>query len=71
MDQLAVAARARGRGHGRALLLAAFAAFREAGLTAAVLSVHGRNRSAARLYESVGMRTEWEAERWEKRLATR
>jgi ribosomal protein S18 acetylase RimI-like enzyme len=45
-----------------------FAAFRRAGLTHAELSVHGRNRGALRLYESVGMRPTWQAERWEKRL---
>jgi mycothiol synthase len=66
--ELAVAARARGRGLGRALLLGAFAAFRRAGLTHAELSVHGRNRGALALYESVGMRSTWEAERWEKAL---
>lgn len=68
VDQLAVAGRARGRGHGRALLLASFDAFRAAGLEASVLSVHGRNAQAARLYRSVGMRAVWEARRWEKRL---
>ena len=66
--ELAVAARARGRGLGRALLLGMFAAFRRAGLTHAELSVHGRNRGALALYESVGMRSTWEAERWEKAL---
>ena len=66
--ELAVAARARGRGLGRALLLGVFAAFRRAGLTHAELSVHGRNRGALALYESVGMRPTWEAERWEKAL---
>jgi hypothetical protein len=30
--------------------------------------VHGRNRGALRLYESVGMRPTWEAERWEKAI---
>ena len=30
--------------------------------------MHGANRGAARLYESVGMRSSWEAERWEKAL---
>ena len=43
-------------------------AFRRAGLTHAELSVHGRNRGALALYESVGMRSIWEAERWEKAL---
>jgi mycothiol synthase len=66
--ELAVARRARGRGLGRALLLGLFAAFRRAGLTHAELSVHGRNRGALALYESAGMRTTWEAERWEKAL---
>jgi ribosomal protein S18 acetylase RimI-like enzyme len=66
--ELAVASRARGRGHGRTLLLGLFAAFRAAGLTHAELSVHGRNRGALRLYESVGMRPTWQAERWEKPL---
>jgi mycothiol synthase len=66
--ELAVAARARGRGLGRALLLGLFAAFRRSGLTHAELSVHGRNRGALALYESVGMRSTWEAERWEKAL---
>ncbi len=68
--ELAVARRARGRGHGRTLLLGLFDAFRRAGLAHAELSVHGRNRSALRLYESVGMRPTWEAERWEKALGS-
>jgi len=66
--QLAVAPRARGRGHGRTLLLALFEAFRADGLRRAELSVHGANRGAARLYESVGMSSSWEAQRWEKAL---
>jgi mycothiol synthase len=65
---LAVAQRARGRGHGRALLLGLFDAFRGAGLRAAELSVHGANRGAAALYESAGMRPTWEAQRWEKAI---
>ena len=65
---LAVAPRARGRGHGRTLLLAVFAAFAAAGLRTAELSVHGANVGAARLYESVGMTPVWTAERWEKVL---
>ena len=68
VGELAVAARARGRGYGRALLLGVFDAFRRAGLQHAELSVHGRNRGALALYESVGMRSVWEAERWEKAL---
>jgi mycothiol synthase len=66
--ELAVAVRARGRGHGRALLLGLFEAFRRAGLRHAELSVHGRNRGALALYEAAGMRPMWEAERWEKPL---
>ena len=66
--QLAVAPRARGRGHGRTLLLSFFDAFRRSGLRTAELSVHGDNRGAAHLYESVGMRASWEAQRWEKAL---
>jgi mycothiol synthase len=66
--ELAVAARGRGRGYGRALVLGLFAAFRDAGLRHAELSVHGRNRGALALYESARMRTVWEAERWEKAL---
>jgi mycothiol synthase len=66
--ELATSRRARGRGHGRTLLLGLFDAFRRAGLEHAELSVHGRNRGALRLYESVGMRPTWQAERWEKAL---
>ena len=69
--ELAVAPRARGGGHGRSLLLHAFAAFRRAGLRAAELSVHGANAGALRLYESVGMQPVWQAERWEKPLGLR
>ena len=53
---------------GRGLLRAAgrFETFRRAGLAHAELSVHVRNHGALRLYESAGMRTTWQAERWEK-----
>ena len=68
VGELAVDVRARGRGLGRALLLGVFEAFRRAGLKHAELSVHGRNRGALALYESVGMRSTWEAERWEKAI---
>jgi ribosomal protein S18 acetylase RimI-like enzyme len=68
IDSLAVAERARGRGIGRALLLHAFAALRDAGLEVAELSVQGENAGAARLYESAGMRSVWSQERWEKAL---
>jgi GNAT superfamily N-acetyltransferase len=69
--QLAVAPRARGLGHGRSLLLSLFEAFRGDGLHRAELSVHGANRGAARLYESVGMTASWEAQRWEKALGNK
>jgi mycothiol synthase len=68
VDYLAVAARSRGRGLGRALLLHGLAALRAAGLSAGELSVQGDNASATRLYESVGMRPVWTIERWEKPL---
>ena len=68
VDYLAVAARARGRGLGRAMLQHGLAALREAGLTVAELSVQGENASATRLYESVGMRPVCTIERWEKSL---
>jgi ribosomal protein S18 acetylase RimI-like enzyme len=68
VDQLAVAGHARGRGLGRGLLLGLLTGFREAGLETGELSVQGANRGAARLYESIGMRSAWEAERWEKAL---
>jgi mycothiol synthase len=68
VDYLAVVARARGQGLGRALLLHGLAALRDAGLTVAELSVQGENAGATRLYESVGMRPGWTIERWEKPL---
>jgi mycothiol synthase len=68
VDQLAVAARVRGQGLGRALLLHGLAALRAAGLSVAELSVQGENAGATRLYESIGMRPVWTVERWEKPL---
>jgi mycothiol synthase len=68
VDYLAVAARARGQGLGRGLLLHGLAALRDAGLGVAELSVQGENASATALYESVGMRPAWTIERWEKPL---
>jgi mycothiol synthase len=68
VDYLAVAARARGQGLGRALLAHGLAQLRDAGLTVAELSVQGENASATRLYESVGMQPVWTIERWEKPL---
>jgi mycothiol synthase len=70
VSYLAVAPRARRRGHGRTLLLHLFDAFRRANLTDAELSVHGRNRSALTLYRSAGMEPTFETERWEKVIAS-
>ena len=64
VSRLAVAARARGRGHGRVVLLALLGAFRAAGLTTAELSVAGTNATATGLYESVGMTPDYASERW-------
>jgi ribosomal protein S18 acetylase RimI-like enzyme len=64
--RLAVARRARGRGHGRALLLALLDAFRAAGMVAAELGVVGTNAPATRLYESVGMQADFRVEGWER-----
>ncbi len=69
VDYLMVGARARRRGLGRALLLHGLATLRAAGLTVGELSVQAENASATRLYESVGMRTVWSIERWDKALS--
>jgi ribosomal protein S18 acetylase RimI-like enzyme len=66
VGEIGVARRARGRGHGRALLLAMLDAFRQAGLSTGELSVHGRNIAATGLYESAGMRPAFRQERWIK-----
>lgn len=63
--QLAVARRARRRGHARTILLALLDAFRAAGLTRAELSVAGSNAPALGLYASVGLTVDFIAERWE------
>ena len=68
VSRVAVAPRARGRGYGRAVLLALLDAFRAAGLTTAELSVAGTNMQATGLYESVGMAFDYASERW--RLVT-
>jgi mycothiol synthase len=65
---LAVARGWRGRGLGRALLAESLARMQAAGLNEAVLNVNGSNESATRLYESVGMRVGFRAERYERRL---
>ena len=66
---VAVAHRARGRGHARTLLLVLLAAFRERRLRTAEAAVHGPTAAAARLFESVGMEPVRRTERWEKSLA--
>jgi mycothiol synthase len=66
VGQLAVAPAWRGRGLGRALLLTALSEFRAAGVARGMLSVHGDNDRALRLYESAGMRQVWRYDRYEK-----
>lgn len=54
IQNLGVLAGCRGRGVGKALLLAALHGFREAGLAAAQLEVSARNTRAVRLYQGAG-----------------
>jgi ribosomal protein S18 acetylase RimI-like enzyme len=57
----------RGRGIGRALLLAAFGELRRRGIPAVDLGVDSENQTGAtRLYEGVGMQTVRREEWWEK-----
>jgi GNAT superfamily N-acetyltransferase len=63
---VAVAHRARGKGHGGTLLLLLFDAFRRRRLRFAEAAVHGRTAASARLFESVGMTVARQTERWEK-----
>lgn len=65
VEVVAVHPGSRRSGLGRALLLAAFERFASAGLPACELAVHGRNRPALSLYESLGMREVRRSERWE------
>jgi mycothiol synthase len=66
---LGVRPRWRGRGIGRALLLAAFGELRRRGIPAVDLGVDSENQTGApRPYEQVGMRAERCAEWWEKEL---
>ena len=71
VDYLAVAARSRRRGLGRALLLHGLAALRAHGLTTGELFVQTENEAATRLYESAGMRAASASERWDKALSER
>lgn len=65
ISRVGVRASARGRGVARALLLEAFARMHDSGLRRVELGVDAENASgAARLYESVGMRTVLHYELW-------
>jgi ribosomal-protein-alanine N-acetyltransferase len=64
LAQLATRADWRGRGLGRALLLASFADGRRRGLRIGSLDVNALNEGGLRLYESVGMRVAWRTDRW-------
>jgi ribosomal protein S18 acetylase RimI-like enzyme len=64
--ELGTAPWARGRGHGRTLLLAVADAFRADGLKTMELSVHAANAPALGLYEGIGMTPDFRAERWER-----
>jgi ribosomal protein S18 acetylase RimI-like enzyme len=68
LEELYVVPERRGRGLGRALLLASLGAFRARGLARAELGVHARNRTGVALYESVGMRPVFVVDRYERRL---
>jgi ribosomal protein S18 acetylase RimI-like enzyme len=62
--ELAVDRRARGQGLGRALVVALLAAFAEAGLGIAELSVRAENTTALALYASVGLVEDFRQEGW-------
>jgi mycothiol synthase len=69
VESLGVRPAWRGRGVGRALLLAAFGELQRRGIPAVELGVDLENQTGAtRLYEQVGMRAVRRAERWEKEL---
>ena len=67
--QLVVEPAERGKGIGRALLLAAFARLREHGIGTAVLRVGSRDAQAPKLVEAAGMRPVWRQTSWVKQLA--
>jgi mycothiol synthase len=59
----------RGRGLGRALLLAAFGELYRRGQRRIGLAVDAGNETGAtQLYRSVGMRVSWQADVWERRV---
>jgi mycothiol synthase len=68
VDDLGVRSAWRGRGIGRALLLAALHELQRRGIPAVELGVDSGNRGATRLYEGVGMRIVRRAEAWGKQL---
>lgn len=63
---VAVDRRARGRGHGRRILLELLVRLRAAGCTRATLSVEGENLPALGLYRSAGMVPEFRQEKWQR-----
>jgi GNAT superfamily N-acetyltransferase len=65
---VAVADRARGRGHGHTLVRLLLDEFRAAGLRHAEASAHGPTAAAARVFEVAGLHVARETERWEKVL---
>ena len=68
VSHLAVERAHRGRGLGRALLVASLGAFHARGLARAELGVNAHNRAGVALYESVGMRPAFVVDRYERRL---
>jgi ribosomal protein S18 acetylase RimI-like enzyme len=65
---VAVADRARGRGHGHTLVRLLLDEFRGAKLRHAEASAHGPTAAAARVFEVAGLHVARETERWEKVL---
>jgi GNAT superfamily N-acetyltransferase len=65
---VAVAGRARGRGHGRRLVELLLSEFRAARLRDAETAAHGPTAAAARVFQAAGMTVVRETERWEKVL---
>jgi len=65
---VAVADRARGRGHGHTLVRLLLDEFRGARLRVAEASAHGPTAAAARVFEVAGLQVARETERWEKVL---
>jgi len=68
ITSVAVADRARRRGHGHTLVQLLLGEFRAAKLRHAEASAHGPTAAAARVFEVAGMQVARETERWEKVL---